>query len=505
MEKFLLGIDIGTSACKVALFNIDGKVIAQSSKGYKVYYPKKDFVEQDPNEWWQSVCVAIKEIIQNVDININNIIGIGIDGQSWSAIPIDKEGNTLTNAMIWMDRRATKECEEIRAKGLEKEIFEICGNLFDPTYTTPKILWIKNNLPDIFEKTFKFIQSNSFIAYKLTNNITQDLSQGYGLHCFDIEKGNWSEKVCQLLDIPMEKLPKIYKCDDIIGQVTEKASLESGLPQGIPVVAGGLDAACGTLGAGVISNGQTQEQGGQAAGMSICMDKPLAHEKLILSNHVIPNAWLLQGGTVGGGSLKWFKEKLGDYEEYLSKLSGENSFNLLVNQANEIKAGSDGVIFLPYMAGERSPIWDKNAKGVFYGLDFGLNKGHMIRAVLEGVAYSLNHNILTAEEVDIKVSELVAMGGAANSTLWTQIKADITGKSIKVPSSDTATTLGAALLAGVGVGVYRDYEEAVEKTVKITKEYEPNMENHQVYKKYYEIYLDLYERLKETFIKSGGI
>ena len=505
MEKFLLGIDIGTSACKVALFNIDGKVIAQSSKGYKVYYPKKDFVEQDPNEWWQSVCVAIKEIIQNVDININNIIGIGIDGQSWSAIPIDKEGNTLTNAMIWMDRRATKECEEIRAKGLEKEIFEICGNLFDPTYTTPKILWIKNNLPDIFEKTFKFIQSNSFIAYKLTNNITQDLSQGYGLHCFDIEKGNWSEKVCQLLDIPMEKLPKIYKCDDIIGQVTEKASLESGLPQGIPVVAGGLDAACGTLGAGVISNGQTQEQGGQAAGMSICMDKPVAHEKLILSNHVIPNAWLLQGGTVGGGSLKWFKEKLGDYEEYLSKLSGENSFNLLVNQANEIKAGSDGVIFLPYMAGERSPIWDKNAKGVFYGLDFGLNKGHMIRAVLEGVAYSLNHNILTAEEVDIKVSELVAMGGAANSTLWTQIKADITGKSIKVPSSDTATTLGAALLAGVGVGVYRDYEEAVEKTVKITKEYEPNMENHQVYKKYYEIYLDLYESLKETFIKSGGI
>ena len=505
MEKFLLGIDIGTSACKVALFNIDGKVIAQSSKGYKVYYPKKDFVEQDPNEWWQSVCVAIKEIIQNVDININNIIGIGIDGQSWSAIPIDKEGNTLTNAMIWMDRRATKECEEIRAKGLEKEIFEICGNLFDPTYTTPKILWIKNNLPDIFEKTFKFIQSNSFIAYKLTNNITQDLSQGYGLHCFDIEKGNWSEKVCQLLDIPMEKLPKIYKCDEIIGQVTEKASLESGLPQGIPVVAGGLDAACGTLGAGVISNGQTQEQGGQAAGMSICMDKPVAHEKLILSNHVIPNAWLLQGGTVGGGSLKWFKEKLGDYEEYLSKLSGENSFNLLVNQANEIKAGSDGVIFLPYMAGERSPIWDKNAKGVFYGLDFGLNKGHMIRAVLEGVAYSLNHNILTAEEVDIKVSELVAMGGAANSTLWTQIKADITGKSIKVPSSDTATTLGAALLAGVGVGVYRDYEEAVEKTVKITKEYEPNMENHQVYKKYYEIYLDLYERLKETFIKSGGI
>ncbi len=505
MNKFLLGIDIGTSACKVALFNLDGQVIAQSTKGYKLYQPKKNFIEQDANEWWQSVCAATKEIASNKNIDLNNIVGIGIDGQSWSTLPVDKDGNTLTNAMIWMDKRASKECDDVRARGLEKEIFDVCGNLFDPTYTTPKILWIKNNMPEVFEKTFKFLQSNSFIAYKLTGNMTQDLSQGYGLHCFDIRNGIWSEKICNILGIPKEKLPNIYKCDDVIGQVSEKASLECGLPEGIPVVAGGLDAACGTLGAGVIFNGQTQEQGGQAAGMSICMDEPVAHEKLILSNHVIPHSWLLQGGTVGGGSLKWFKEKLGDYEEHLSKTTGENTFDLLVNEASKVNPGSEGVIFLPYMAGERSPIWDKNAKGVFYGLDFGSTKGHMIRATLEGVAYSLNHNLLTAEEVNINISELIAMGGAANSTLWTQIKSDITGKSIKVPSSDTATTLGAALLAGVGTGVYKDYTEAVEKTVRITKEYKPNMENHEVYKKYYQIYLDLYNNLKETFIKSGGI
>lgn len=505
MEKLLLGIDIGTSACKAAIFNTLGQVIAQSTQSYKVYYPQKDYVEQDANEWWSSVCLAIKDILDNNDIDKNNIAGIGIDGQSWAALPVDEEGNTLYNAIIWMDTRSSEECEEVRAKGLEKEIFEVCGNIFEPTYTTPKILWMKKNRPDIYEKTYKFLQSNSYIAYKLTGNMTQDLSQGYGLHCFDINKGIWSQRVCDLLGISLDKLPEIYKCDEVIGKVNEKAAKETGLPIGIPVVAGGLDAACGTLGAGVIENGQTQEQGGQAAGMSICLDKALAHEKLILSNHVIPGCWLLQGGTVGGGSLKWFKEKLGDYEEYIAEKEDKNSFDLLVNQAEDINPGSDGVIFLPYMAGERSPIWDKNAKGVFYGLGFDKTKGHMIRAVLEGVAYSLNHNLLTAEEVDTHVSELVAMGGAANSRLWTQIKSDITGKKIKVPASDTATTLGAALLAGVGVGVYSGYKEAVEKTIKITKEYEPNLENHEIYKRYYEIYLDIYKNLKETFIKSEGI
>ena len=224
--------------------------------------------------------------------------------------------------------------------------------------------------------------------------------------------------------------------------------------------------------------------------MSICTDKPLAHKKLILGTHVVPGMWLLQGGTVGGGgTLKWFKQEFGQ----------DMSFDELTKLAEDVAPASDGVTFLPYMAGERSPIWNPDAKGVYYGLSFDKTKGHMIRATLEGVAYSLQHNLITAEETGVKVESLNAMGGAANSELWVQIKADITGKTINVPTSDTATTLGAVILAGIGCGLYKSYDEAVDKTIVITRTQTPNQENMKIYKKGMERYLKLSEALTDVF------
>lgn len=502
MGKLLLGIDIGTSACKVAVFDADGRVVSQSVKSYQVYYPAPDCVEQNPEEWWSGVRSAISEALSIAKVNSKDIKGIGIDGQSWSAIPIDKYGNVLYSNMIWMDRRASKQARETVDRIGFDRIFENSGNSFDATYTTPKILWLKENEPEVYRNTYKILQSNSYIVFKLTGSITQDLSQGYGLHMFNMKTGQYDEKLCEDMGIDFDKLPDIFSCHSIVGEVTKKAAEETGLATGTPVVAGGLDAACGTLGAGVIHFNQTQEQGGQAGGMSICVDKPIAHPKLILGYHVIPGAWLLQGGTVGGGgAFKWFKQELGFYEEYTAKLTGENPFDIMNSEAAKIKAGSEGVIFLPYMAGERSPIWDKHAKGVFFGLGYDKSRAHMIRSVMEGTAYSLYHNLKTAEEVGAKVDVLNAMGGAANSTVWTQIKADVTGKVIQVPASDTATSLGAAILAGVGTGVYKDFKEAVNRTIKITRTYEPDMKAHEIYEKYYEIYLEIYEKLKETFRK----
>ena len=224
--------------------------------------------------------------------------------------------------------------------------------------------------------------------------------------------------------------------------------------------------------------------------MSICTDRALPHKELILGTHVIPGLWLLQGGTVGGGgTLRWFKQEFGE----------GLSFDRLTAEAEAVAPGSDGVVFLPYMAGERSPIWNPDAKGVFYGLSFDKTRGHMIRALLEGVAFSLEHNLRVAAQTGAVVDTLNAMGGASNSVLWTQIKADVTGKRIQVPTSDTATTLGAALLAGVGCGVYRDYEEAVGRTIRITRVQEPNPANREVYDRSMELYLQLYEDLKVTF------
>ncbi|KAB1435808.1 xylulokinase [Candidatus Galacturonibacter soehngenii] len=493
MEKLLLGIDIGTSACKVAVFDKKGNVLAQSSQSYNLYYPNPGWVEQNPDEWYESICTSIKDALQKGNINPSNIVGIGIDGQSWSAIPVDKDGNCLHNTPIWMDTRARHISTKVTKELGFDTIFQIAGNAFEPAYTTPKILWFKENLPDIYEKTYKFLQSNSYIALKLTGTFTQDKSQGYGLHFFDAKTCSYNASLANALGISLDKVPDIYDCHSVIGSVTKKAASQTGLMEGTPVVAGGLDAACGTLGAGVYKAGQTQEQGGQAGGMSICLEEALAHPKLILSPHVIPDLWLLQGGSVGGGGvLKWFKQEF----------AKTSSFDELTELASQVPAGSDGVIFLPYMAGERSPIWDPDAKGVYYGLGFDKTKGHMIRASMEGVAYSLEHNLQTAKEVGVEIQELIAMGGAANSLLWTQIKSDVTGKVIKVPTSDTATTLGAAILAGVGVGIYEGFEEAVKETIVMTRSHTPNMENHKAYQAMMEIYLELYQNLKDTFKKG---
>ena len=492
MEERLLGIDVGTSACKVAVFDTQGNVVAQSTQPYGLYYPNPGWVEQNPEKWWAAICAGIKQVLENGKVDPGTIAGVGIDGQSWSAIPVDKEGCCLANTPIWMDTRARDICDRTRKKLGFDRIFQVAGNDFLPSYTTPKILWFKENRPEIYGKTYKFLQSNSFIGMKLTGVMTQDYSQGYGIHFFDMKSLTYDQELAEDLGLSVDLVPELYPCHGVIGTVTEKASRETGLKQGTKVVAGGLDAACGTLGAGVFRKGQTQEQGGQAGGMSICLDQAVADPKLILSPHVVPDHWLLQGGTVGGGGvLRWFRQEFGD----------EAGFDELTQLAEPVPAGSEGVVFLPYMAGERSPIWDPDAKGVFYGLSFDKTKGHMVRAAMEGVAYSLEHNLRVAKEAGVEAGVLTAMGGASNSVLWTQIKADVTGRAIEVPTSDTATTLGACILAGVGTGVYRSFEEAVNKTIVITRRQEPNMENHKIYQRSMELYLELYRDLKDTFRK----
>lgn len=494
MAELLLGIDVGTSACKVAIFNRTGGVLAQSNQGYKLYYPNPGWVEQDPNEWWESIIIAIKDCIAKANIEPKQIVGIGIDGQGWSAIPVDKEGNSLHNTPIWMDTRAQDIAERVTNDLGFKTIFEVAGNAFLPAYTTPKILWFKEVEPQIYDKTYKFLQSNSFIGMKLTGVMSTDICQSYGVHFFNTKTCTYDKELAKEMGLSISKVPDVFPCHAVIGKVNKQAAKVTNLVEGTPVVAGGLDAACGTLGAGVYLPKQTQIQGGQAGGMSICEDEPITHPRLIFSPHVVQGLWLLQGGTVGGGGvLRWFKEEFGDGQ----------GFDELTVLAEAVPPGADGVTFLPYMSGERCPLWNPDAKGVFYGLGFDKTKGHMIRAALEGVVFSVMHNFKVAEKagVNIKELDLRAMGGAANSSLWMQIYADVTGCKISIPSSDTATTLGAGILAGVGVGVYTSFEEAVKETVKITRVQEANKKNYEIYEKAMALYLEIYHALDHTFVR----
>ncbi len=486
MEPLLLGIDIGTSACKAALFTPDGVVVAQEAAGYDVLYPHPGWAEQNPDDWWAAVCAAVRALLEKHHIDAKRIAAVAVDGQSWSAVAVDSAQNALANTPIWMDTRAAGICARL-ARGLgEQRIFEVCGNPLAPSYTLPKILWYKENFPELCKKTDKILQSNSFIAMKLTGEISQDISQCYGLQCFDMRKGVWDDALCADMGVRRALLPDIAPCHQIIGRVTKQAAAACGLAAGTPVAAGGLDAACGTLGAGVLRPGETQEQGGQAGGMSICMEGYAADPRLILSFHVVPGRYLLQGGTVGGGGvMRWLAADV---------FKGPD-FAALGEEAAHIPAGAEGLVFLPYMAGERSPLWDEQAKGVFYGLDYAKTRGHMVRAALEGVAFSLRHNLEIAQEAGASVTALRAVGGAANSLVWTQIKADVAGLLIEVPSSDTATTLGAAMLAGVAAGVYTGFDDAVAKTVRTTRRHAPDATQKPAYDTAYHTYRRLYEDL----------
>ena len=488
MAVYLLGIDIGTSSCKVALFEPDGSVAASGGSEYAVSYPQRGWAEQNPEDWWQGICRALRDMLNRSGISPADIAGVGVDGQSWSAVALDRDGQVLCPTPIWTDTRCAELCREVTKRIPEEELFGLFGNPVSPCYTWPKILWYRENRPEVFARTEKILQSNSYIVWKLTGEISQDVSQGYGLACFDMRKGCWDTEMQQRLGIPEGMLPEIVPCHQIVGRVTREAAELTGLTEGTPVAAGGLDAACGTLGAGVVSPGQTQEQGGQAGGMSVCLDSYAADPRLILGFHVVPGCWLLQGGTTGGGgALKWLRETI----------CPELSFEEMSALAETVPPGSEGVTFLPYLAGERSPIWNPDASGVFFGLSFGKTRAHLIRACMEGVAYSLRHNLETAAAAGAKAESLRAMGGSANSRIWTQIKADVTGCRMEVPASDTATTLGAAILAGVGTGVYDSFGQAAEQTVRVKRTQEPDAANKEAYDRGYAVYRELYERLED--------
>ena len=503
MKQYLLGIDIGTSSCKAAVFDRAGNALAFSTKSYPTERPLPGYAQQNPEDWWKAACEAVRECLDNGKVSPGQIAGIGVDGQSWSAVPIGRSGEVLADSPIWLDTRSEEICAFYNRRIGEKRIFAAAGNLLQPFYSTGKVLWFREYRPEIYKKTEQFLQSNSYLVLKLTGLCSQDLSQAYGYHWFHMEKGTWDEEMCRAFQIPMNFLPKISRCTDIIGTVTEKAAAECGLIPGIPVAAGGLDAACGALGAGVIHHGETQEQGGQAGGMSILSDRYCAEPSLILSRHVTGNQWLLQGGTTGGGGLmRWVEQEFAEEERQKGRTVGKSSLDLLNEEAGGIPPGSAGVVFLPYMAGERTPIWNPGAKGVIYGLDYSKTKAHLVRAAMEGVAFSLRHNLEAARKAGAEAGVLRSVGGAANSPLWMQIKADVTGNEIQVPGSDMAATLGAAMLAGVGTGYYKNFEEAVKQTCSVKRSYRPDEANKEIYDSNYKIYLDLYRQLKP--VMNGG-
>jgi xylulokinase len=500
-----LGVDIGTSGCRALAVDSDGHILASATRSYSLSTPAPGYVEQDAGEWIDAAFATLAELCSGGAFDPHDVRGVGVDGQSWSAIPVDETDQVLAPTPNWMDTRAQPICDEILGSVGPSEILRLAGNRLSPSYATAKIVWFARHRPEVYERTRWFLASNSVIVLALTGRATLDHSQGYGLHCIDVATGEVDLAMARRLGIDPERIPPAYESTAVVGEVTESASRRTGILAGTPVVAGGLDAACGTLGTGAYLPGQTQEQGCQAGGMSIVVDAPVADERLILSRHVVPGAWLLQGGTVAGSaSLAWLTRVVGEAERVAAEAVGSDVYEEVSAAAGSVAPGSGGLVFLPYLVGERSPLWDADARGAFLGLTLATDRGALYRAVMEGVAMSLRHNLDVAYEAGASVAELLAIGGATKSPVWMQIKADVTGLPVTVSDNDAATPLGAAMLAVLGTGG-GDVDELVDRWVRRAVTYQPDPETASVYERLYRVYRGLYGALAPSMHELAAI
>lgn len=500
--KYLLGIDIGTSGTKTVLFDRGGNPISSSTAEYPLYQPEIGWAEQDPQDWWNAVCITINQVIKDSNINPESISGIGLSGQMHGLVMLDGNGNVLRKSIIWCDQRTAKECVEITEKVGEKRLIDITANPALTGFTASKILWVRNNEPEIYEKCRKILLPKDYIRYMLTGEFATEVSDASGMQLLDIKNRCWSKEVLNALNIPIEYLGDVHESIVVSGKVHKKAAEVTGLKEDTPVVGGAGDQAAGAIGNGIIKSGQISSTIGTSGVVFAHLDEPIIDEKGRVHTfcHAVPGAWHMMGVTQGAGlSLKWFRDNFCNNEIEVAKGMGIDPYVLMTKEAEKVPAGSRGVIYLPYLMGERTPHLNPKAKGVFFGLSAAHTKNEMLRAVIEGVSYSLLDCMEIIKDTGMNPTNVMVSGGGGKSELWRQILADMFNCKVSTNKSSEGPALGVALLAGVGTGVYKDIDEACSIAISENSVQFPKEENSLVYKRYYEIYKKIYDDLKGTF------
>lgn len=501
-KKLLLGLDIGTTGAKAVLFDLNGNVISKGYVEYGVITPQPKWNEQKPEIWWSSISKSVEGAVKKAKISPDDIVCVGLSSQTNGVVCVDNKGSLLRPCIIWMDRRATEETKIIREKIGAQKFHETTGVLVDPFYSISKILWIKNNEQKIFNKTATFLQPKDYIGFKLTGQKVMDVAMASCTGMLDTRKKKYAEKILEVLDIPIDKLPELVNPTKIVGELTKEASQELGFPKHIPVVAGSGDVMVNAVGSGVIEAGQAYAKTATVSDIVASSSKPIFDKKFRFATYIHPSLqqWLSVGGATGGGlCYRWFRDVFGQLERGIAGNLGTNSYEIMNKEAELAEPGCNGLIFLPYIAGARSPIWDPKARGVYFGMTLTHRKSHFIRSILEGVAYSMRHRVdIMENELGVSIAEMRLVGGGGRSSIWRRIMADVCGKPMLVTQGEEHEALGAAILAGVGAKIYRDIDEGVNKMVSITDKSEPDMDIYTKYEKFYKIFVDIYDKLKDS-------
>ena len=501
MERYLLAHDLGTSGNKATLYHTDGRLAASVVASYPTQYPHPGWVEQDPEDWWKAVCETSCSLLQKAAVAPEQVAVVSFSAQMMGCLLVDKEGNPLRPMITWADTRASQEEQELRQAMDETDFYCLTGHRPSASYSAAKLMWVRRHEPEVYRKAYKMLHAKDFIIHRLTGAFVSDYSDASGTNLFDINRKCWSETLCTTLDIPMELLPELHSSATVVGGVTKEAAACCGLVPGTPVVLGGGDGSCACVGAGVVRQGNTYCVLGSSSWISTASTKPVFDPQKRTFNWVhLDSALYTPCGTMqaAGVSYAWFRDTLCTAEQQQAAQNGTNIYKLLDEAASKTAPGANGLLFLPYLLGERSPRWNHKARGAFLGLDVTTTKPQMARAVLEGVGYNLKI-ILDALDAFSPIGALTMIGGGAKGALWLQILADIWQRLLQLPAyREEATSLGAAICGGVGVGIYSDYR-VVEQLNPIQRTVAPNPENADRYQELLKLFDASYKALLPVY------
>ncbi len=498
-----IGIDIGTSGTKALAINPQGEILAEASAGYPCHHPKPLWSEQDPEDWWLATIKVVREVVKKAKLKPVDVAAIGLSGQMHGSVFLDKSNQVIRPALLWNDQRTEAECQEIvKLAGGAKRLIRMVANPALTGFTAPKILWLRNKEPRNFAKTVKVLLPKDEIRRRLTGEFATDVSDASGTLLLDVVKRKWSKPLLKKLDLDLDLLPTCYESEEVTGKLTAETAKKLGLSTDCIVVGGAGDCAAGALGNGIVKKGLLTTSLGTSGVVFAHSDQPQfdPQGRLHTFCHAVRGKWHLMGVTLtAAGALQWFHNEL-----VTAGKQGKSAYKQITQEAQQIPAGCDGLQFLPYLSGERTPHLDPNARGALIGITLKHTRGHVTRAIMEGVTMALRDSYAIMEELGVPVRQIRASGGGAKNPFWRQMQADVFGKPVTAMVADEGAAYGVALLAAVGAGEFKNIEEACKATIKTADQVKPNAKARKVYNKAFPVFQGLYKSLKDEFPKLGG-
>lgn len=505
---YVLGVDIGTSGTKTVLFDNKGKAISSATQEYPLYTPKNGYAEQEPLDWWNATVTTIRTVLNKSGIKPSDVKGVGISGQMHGLVMLDDSGNVIRRSIIWCDQRTGAEVDEITAKVGHDRLIAITANPAITGFTAAKILWVRNNEPENYERCRHILLPKDYIRYMLTGEYATEVSDASGMQLLDVPNRNWSDEVLEKLEIDRSLLATVYESQDVTGTITANASNLTGLSVGTPVVGGAGDNAAAAVGTGVVEDGKAFTTIGSSGVVYAHTSKISIDPKGRVHTFccAVPGAWHVMGVTQSAGlSLKWLRDNFFHAEMDTAELMGVDPYYLMDKQAERVPIGANKLLYMPYLNGERTPHLDPNARGVFFGLSTMHTKADMLRAVLEGVTYSLRDCMEVLREMGLNVSDMMACGGGGTSPLWRQMLADLYNCPVKTTVNTEGPALGVAILAMVAAGMYDSVPQACREIINADKLQNPVSANVPKYEEYYKIYTKIYPSLKDNFSHLANV